>query len=223
MTPGTDSAALPLTTAQLEVWRAQHLLGDRNDFVITLLVEITGPLDLDLARESVHTVIADADALHVRFDFSGDDPVQYRVDHEWAVEVVDLSATDDPMAAARTWIADDVASADTSGAGDLFATALLVLADEHVLWHQRYHHSIVDGFGMSLIFNEVRERYADPTRRVAAGDWALEPLVDADRTYRASDAFQRDRDYWMSELFDAPEPPTLLVGSVDSGDGRAVT
>ncbi|MBY6683156.1 amino acid adenylation domain-containing protein [Rhodococcus sp. BP-316] len=222
------TAVLPLTAAQTEVWTAQHLLGDRTDFVISLLVEITGPLDLDRACDVIRSVIADADALHVRFDFSGPEPVQYRSDDEWSVGVVDLRTAADPMAEAKAWIAADIASADTSGARDLFATALLRLGDEHVLWHQRYHHGIVDGFGMSIIFNEVRARYADPERGVATagrpeagrsngGAWALEPLVVADAEYRASEGFRRDRDYWLDQMADAPEPPVLLPDVPDTG------
>ncbi|KQU07207.1 hypothetical protein ASG56_06640 [Rhodococcus sp. Leaf7] len=211
-------STLPLTTAQTEVWTAQHFLGERTDFVISLQVEITGLLDVDHAREVIRSVIADADAVHVRFDFSGEQPVQHRVhDDEWSVALVDLRSAADPMAEAQAWIAADIASADTTGAGDLFGTALLRLADDHVLWHQRYHHAVVDGFGMSLIFNEVRARYADPSRRTAPGAWALEPLVDADAEYRRSDAFRRDRDYWIERLADAPEPPMLLPDVPDTG------
>ncbi|MBY6365148.1 non-ribosomal peptide synthetase [Rhodococcoides corynebacterioides] len=216
-----DTDTLPLTAAQSEVWTAQHLLGDRRDFVITLLVEVTGVVDLARVRDAVRTTLMDAEALHVRMDFSGEHPVQRPDGRDWDVDVVDLSGDDDPVAAAHAWIADDVASADVTGVGPLFRTALLVLADDHLFWHQRYHHGIVDGFGMSLIFNEVRARYVDPTRRTTDDAWALGPLVESDRDYRSSPAFAVDKAFWTTQLIGAAEPPILLPDVPDVG--RAVT
>ncbi|MFC7961403.1 amino acid adenylation domain-containing protein [Rhodococcoides kroppenstedtii] len=216
-----DTDTLPLTAAQSEVWTAQHILGDRRDFVITLLVEVTGTVDLARVRDAVRTTLTDAEALHVRMDFSGEHPVQRPVARDWNVDVVDLSGDDDPVAAAHAWIADDVAGADVTGAGPLFRTALLILADDHLFWHQRYHHGVVDGFGMSLIFNEVRARYVDPTRRTTDDAWALGPLVEADRDYRSSPAFAVDKAFWTTQLLGAAEPPVLLPDVPDVG--RAVT
>ncbi len=216
-----DTDTLPLTAAQSEVWTAQHILGDRRDFVITLLVEVTGVVDLARVQDAVRTTLTDAEALHVRMDFTGEHPVQRPDVRDWTVDVVDLSGEDDPVAAAHAWIADDVAGADVTGEGPLFRTALLVLADDHVFWHQRYHHGIVDGFGMSLLFNEVRARYLDPTRRTADDGWALGPLVEADRDYRSSPAFTVDKAFWTTQLIGAAEPPVLLPDVPDVG--RAVT
>ncbi|MGU3432657.1 amino acid adenylation domain-containing protein [Actinomycetes bacterium M1A6_2h] len=197
---------LALTAAQAEVWVAHALSPSASLYNITLIIEVTGPLDIERVRRVVHTTVDDAETVHMRFDLDAE--VQYLQREDWDVEFVDLRGEPDPTAAAHAWIEAD-RNTVPDPAGRLFAQAVLRLDDERHYWYQRYHHSVIDGYGVSLIFEEVRYRYDnDIESRPLA--WSLAPLIEADRAYRQSPSFAKDQAYWLGRVLDQPEPAMLV-------------
>ncbi|RVW08080.1 amino acid adenylation domain-containing protein [Prescottella agglutinans] len=217
--PDASVAGLPITAAQSEILVAQQLDPQSTVYNLSLVVEATGPIDLDRAVEAIRRTVGHAEALHVRFRV-GEDRTLRQVpvpSDAWPLEVVDVRDAADPEAAAQEWMDRDMAAVvDVTGDDALFAHALLRLADDHTLWYQRYHHSIVDGFGISLIVADMVARYDDPDLESKAGAWALRDLVDADVDYRGSARFEADRDYWLAQILDAPEPPQICAGGADA-------
>ncbi|RVW00669.1 non-ribosomal peptide synthase/polyketide synthase [Rhodococcus xishaensis] len=216
-------ANLPVTAAQSEILVAQQLDPLSTVYNLSLVAEVTGAIDLDGLALAIRRTVADAEALHVRFRV-GDDHTLHQVPapaDAWPLDVVDVRGAADPEAAAQAWMDRDMATVvDVTGDDALFAHALFRLADDHVVWYQRYHHSIVDGLGISLIVADVVARYSDsnlgdPELESKAGQWSLRDLVDADVEYRSSARFTADRDYWLTEILEAPEPPQLCAGGTD--------
>lgn len=212
-------AGLPITAAQSEILVAQQLDPQSTVYNLSLVVEATGPIDLDRTVEAIRRTVTHAEALHVRFRV-GEDRTLRQVpapSDAWPLEVVDVRDAADPEAAAQEWMDRDMATGvDVTGDAALFAHALLRLADDHTLWYQRYHHSVIDGFGISLIVADMVARYDEPDLESKAGEWALRDLVDADVDYRGSARFDTDRAYWLAEILDAPEPPQICAGGADA-------
>ncbi|QCQ93711.1 non-ribosomal peptide synthetase [Rhodococcus sp. SGAir0479] len=215
-------AGLPVTAAQSEILVAQQLDPQSTVYNLSLVVETTGPIDVDRAAEAIRRTVAHAEALHVRFRMGEDRtlrqvPVPDEDRRTWPFEVVDVRDAADPEAAAQEWMDRDMATVvDVTGDDPLFAHALIRLADDHTVWYQRYHHSIIDGFGISLVVADMVARYDDQDLESAAGEWALRDLVDADVDYRGSARFEADRAYWLTAILDAPEPPQLCAAGTDA-------
>ncbi|PTR28917.1 non-ribosomal peptide synthase protein (TIGR01720 family)/amino acid adenylation domain-containing protein [Rhodococcus sp. OK519] len=209
---------LPVTAAQSEILVAQQLDPQSTVYNLSLVVEATGPIDIDRAAAAIRRTVTHAEALHVRFRV-GEDRTLRQVpapSDAWPLDVVDVRDAADPEAAAQEWMDRDMATvADVTGDDALFAHALFRLADDHTVWYQRYHHSIIDGFGISLIVADMVARYDDPNLESKAGEWALRDLVDADLEYRGSARFETDRAYWLGEILDAPEPPQICAAGAD--------
>ncbi len=208
-------AGLPVTAAQSEILVAQQLDPQSTVYNLSLVVEATRPIDIERATEAIRRTVEHAEAMHCGFRL-GETGRSARCRHRndaWPFEVVDVRDAVDPEAAAQDWMDRDIATVvDITGDDALFGHALIRLADDHTLWYQRYHHSIIDGFGISLIVADMVTRYDDPDLASTAGAWALQDLIDADIDYRASARFESDRDYWLAEILDAPEPPQHLRG-----------
>ncbi|WP_461124611.1 amino acid adenylation domain-containing protein [Saccharothrix stipae] len=190
---------LPLTGAQTGVWLAQQLEPDNPVYNVAWYLELRGPVDHDRLEAAVRRTIGETGALHVRFTDEGQVPAPPTTD------VTLLSF--DSLADARAWMDDDMARLTDIAAGPLFHHALLRIADDHVLWYQRYHHLVVDAYGCVLITRRAGELYA------AAGDHRPKPvqaLVDADLAYRDSPARERDRAFWHAKMADHPEPVRLV-------------
>jgi len=210
---------LPVTAAQSEILVAQQLDPQSTVYNLSLVVEATGPIDIERAAEAIRRTVEHAEALHVRFRLGEDRTIRQvpASNDAWPFEVVDVRDAADPEAAAQEWMDRDLTTVvDVTGDDALFGHALIRLADDHTLWYQRYHHSIIDGFGISLIVADMVARYDDPDLASTAGAWALQDLIDADVDYRASARFESDRDYWLAEILDAPEPPQICAAGADS-------
>ncbi|MFC9789364.1 amino acid adenylation domain-containing protein [Rhodococcus sp. NPDC127528] len=217
-TSNVTGSWLPVTAAQSEVWVAQRLAPQSPAYNIALTVEVNGPLDIARSVKSVYLTIRRAEALHVRFAVGPDEVLrQQRLDPEaWTLQVVDLRNHPDPAAAARAWIERDMQTvAELDSDEHLFTQAILRIDDELTWWHQRYHHSIVDGYGIVLLVEEVVGRQEHPDLLFDERDWSLQTAIDADVEYRSSGRFEADRAHWLAWLADAPEPPALLPPSPD--------
>ncbi|HEX2133793.1 MAG TPA: amino acid adenylation domain-containing protein [Actinophytocola sp.] len=212
MVPNT----LPLTQAQAGVWYAQRLDPANPIYTIAEYVEIAGTVDPPTFERALRQVVAEADALRVRIveaDGAASQVVQSEVD--WQLSVVDMTAQADPRAAATDWMRRAQSQPVDPAAGVPFAFALLHLAPGRVIWFQRYHHAVLDGLGMSLIEQRVAAVYTAFATGTDPGESPLAPLrllVDAESAYRTGDDFTADRDYWATELADAPNPVTLGEG-----------
>ncbi|WP_158850798.1 non-ribosomal peptide synthetase [Saccharothrix deserti] len=191
--------ALPLTGAQTGVWLAQQLEPDNPVYNVAWCLDLRGAVDHDRLEAAVRQAIGEAGALHVRFTGQGQVPVPVSTD------ITHLSF--DSPADARAWMDDDLARLTDIANGPLFHHAFLCIADDHVIWYQRYHHLVLDAYGCVLITQRAGELYAasdEPRPK------PVEALVDADITYRDSSARREDRAYWHAKMADHPEPVRLV-------------
>ncbi len=213
---GADlDAALPATAAQREVWVAQNVDPSSPVYNIGLVVEVDGTIDIERAAAAIEASVGRVEALFVHFEVDADNQlIQVPIpDARWDVEILDLRAEADPDSTAQSWMDTDMAR--VFGPDDLlFRQVLLLTADDRVIWYQRYHHSVVDGYGISLIVADVAERYDDPNLGTAAPQWSLDAVVAADLDYRNSPRFQTDRQYWVERVESGPEATRILHGQV---------
>ncbi|KAB2585156.1 hypothetical protein BS297_11850, partial [Rhodococcus erythropolis] len=172
---GDLDATLPATAAQREVWVAQNVDPSSPVYNIGLVVEVDGTIDVERAAAAIKATVGRVEALFVHFRANADNQlIQVPIpDARWDVEILDLRAEADPDSTAQSWMDTDMAR--VFGADDLlFRQVLLRTADDRVIWYQRYHHSVVDGYGISLIVADVAERYDDPDLETAAPVWSLD-------------------------------------------------
>ncbi|GAA2897038.1 MULTISPECIES: non-ribosomal peptide synthetase [Streptomyces] len=204
-TPGTPAEILPVTAGQREVWLAeQHSPDLRPALRLGEYLEIHGPIDPDLFEAALRQVVAETDALRVRLVSGEDGPVQV-LEHElsWSLSSVDVGDEPDPEAAARAWIAADLARPMDLASGPLFSYALFRLAPERYWWYHTYHHAAVDAFGYALVARRAAEVYTALARGQKAGPGPFGPLaalVQDDQDYRESEDRAADREYWVREL-----------------------
>jgi enterobactin synthetase component F len=101
-------------------------------------------------------------------------------------------------------------------AGPLFGFAIFKASGERYFWYARYHHLVLDGYGMWLIARRAAEVYSALCAGVESRGEALGPLsalLDEDAAYRASPEFETDRSYWNDTLQAPPEPGSLTLSS----------
>ncbi|MFD3552113.1 amino acid adenylation domain-containing protein [Streptomyces goshikiensis] len=199
-----------VTGGQSGIWLAQRIEPDSSAYHVTFTLELRGDVDLDRLAAAVRQVVEEAECLHVRFTAEADGRPRQSV-HRFPVEVptVDLRDAADPEFAAWDWLEADRQLPMDLARGPLFHHALIRLADDRVLWYQRYHHIVIDGLSVGLLSRRAGEVYSagGPAGEV---DWALPPLAASETAYRASGQYAADRAYWLERLAARPDPVRLV-------------
>ncbi|MDT9687282.1 amino acid adenylation domain-containing protein [Streptomyces sp. P9(2023)] len=206
----TSASGTPVTGGQSGIWLAQQIDPDSSAFNIVFALDLRGDVDLDRLGAAVRQTVGEAESLHVRVGAEDGVPRQTPAPAPFDLPVIDLRAAADPARAATDWMAAERERPVDLARAPLFAQALLRLADDHVLWYQRYHHIVTDGMGVALLTRRAGELYTAGDRAPAPRDWALSHLVDADLAYRASAAHRDDRAHWLARMADRAEPVRLV-------------
>ncbi|NKY57154.1 non-ribosomal peptide synthetase [Nocardia flavorosea] len=203
------SSLSPLTTAQREIWFAQQLHSD-IPFAIAQYVDVTGPLDCAVYAAAGRRAAREL-GVYLRFGADGDGtPWQWPAFDQYdELDVHDLSAESDPRAAAMEWMRAHQHTPMDVTVDPPLQSAVLRLAPERHLIYTRAHHLLLDGYGAMMLARRSAELYE--LMRVRAELPELEPgtpevLVEADRAYRASTRYEKDRRYWAARAAGLPEP-----------------
>ncbi|MEO5873740.1 MAG: amino acid adenylation domain-containing protein, partial [Streptosporangiaceae bacterium] len=205
-----------MSAAQYEVWIAHQLdpVGDLHN--CGGHIEIRGRLDEAHLARAVQLAVDESEALRVRFvvDEEGR-PWQVPAGMRAQLQVRDLTEEDDPGRASADWMRADLATAVDLSAGPLFTHTLLRLAPDHHLFHLRYHHIVLDGYGQVLYWRRLAEIYNALERGEPAGEkraCPLEALLEEERDYLDSTEFGEDRAHWLDQSRDWPARVSLSEG-----------
>ena len=218
-----NNSMFRLSTAQLGIWFAQQLNPSSPAYNIGEYLEIHGPVDAVSFERALRQVVAETEALRVQIIEHAGDPRQViGPPPSWSMPIIDVSAEPDARAAAESWMQADLARPIDPTRGPLFGYALFKASDNRFFWYARYHHVVMDAFGMWLIARRVANVYTQlkierTTRDGSFGSLAV--LLEEDAAYRASKQFAQDRRYWIDYLANRPEPVTLR-GRASSDSSR---
>ncbi|MFY1831604.1 myxochelin non-ribosomal peptide synthetase MxcG [Myxococcus fulvus] len=210
--PESHDARWPLSAAQHGIWVGQQLDLASPIYNAGECIELRGAIDPAHFEAAVRQTVTEAEALHARFETAEAGPSQQvtpRVD--WALQHVDLTSSEDPWAAAQVWMREDLTRTVDLTRGPLFAQVLFKAGPERWFWFQRVHHIAMDGFGFSLLARRVADLYTSRVtgKAAPAGFGPLRPVLDEDAAYRTGPQLEKDREFWVGRLTDAPLPVTL--------------
>jgi enterobactin synthetase component F len=212
---GGASQGAPLTEAQSGLWYTQRI-DPKNPILNTgQYLEMLGPLDVETFRSAVDRMVAETDALALRFveDEFGVRQVVDESRRPW-LEIIDLSGRADPEAAAHAEMRRDSDTPLDLGRDRIAAFRLFKVGPERFFFYERIHHLAIDGYGIVLVTNRVAELYSAAMGGPAAAPPAppLQRAFDDDAAYRESERRVADRAYWLEKLKGLPEVAGLAPG-----------
>ncbi|MEC1528974.1 non-ribosomal peptide synthetase DhbF [Bacillus spizizenii] len=211
--PDTKDLQYSLTGAQTGIWFAQQLDPDNPIYNTAEYIEINGSINIALFEEALRHVIKEAESLHVRFGENMDGPWQMiNPSPDVQLHVIDVSSEPDPEKTALNWMKADLAKPVDLEYDPLFNEALFIAGPDRFFWYQRIHHIAIDGFGFSLIAQRVASTYAALMKGQSATDrsfGSLQAILEEDTDYRASEQYEKDRQFWLDRFADGPEVVSL--------------
>jgi enterobactin synthetase component F len=204
--------SFPLTVAQRGLWMTQKITPGAI-LNIAEAVEIRGFIEPEIFRRALYQVVAEAEQLRVRVVEESGRPRQVpRTVYPGDFPYVDMSRDANPRAAIQAWMMQEVTRPVDLRKDPLWVSALLKASDDRYFWYQRAHHIVYDGYGGGLVARRLAELYTAYIRGETPEPncfCTVEAMVEAEGSYRRSDRFDRDREYWQQQLAQLPEAVTL--------------
>ncbi|WP_340614285.1 amino acid adenylation domain-containing protein [Xenorhabdus thailandensis] len=216
--PADRHHPLPLSFAQQRLWFISQLDPAASQaYHLPVSLRLTGQLNYPVLKAALDRLIARHESLRTRFVLVAGQPRQHidPADIGFALSCHDLRLLDPVLRTQRVAeLADSEAQAPFDFAqGPLIRGQLLQLADdEHVLL-LTLHHIITDGWSVGVLVQELVTFYR------AALDGQPDPLPPLPIQYAdyavwqqeqlQGMAFTKQRDFWCTQLADAPALLTL--------------
>ncbi|HWQ42482.1 MAG TPA: amino acid adenylation domain-containing protein [Desulfosporosinus sp.] len=202
-----------LSGAQSGIWFAQQLEPENPIYNTGEYIEIKGTLDPEYFEGALRQAVKEAESLHVQFGENVNGPWQViRSAPDFPLYFIDVSTEENPRQAAETWMKDDLSHPIDLRVDPLFCQALFKVAANRSFWYQRIHHIVMDGFGFSLIAQRVASIYTALIKKRSYDEGAFKPLslvLEEDSSYRSSEKFEHDRQFWLERFADQPEVISL--------------
>ncbi len=206
------ASTLPLLAAQSSIWFAQALDQDNPSYFISDCVDIHGPVDTELMRDACRQVEGEAHALWLRFARPDDDGPSQAIEARTnsTLQYFDLTCEPDAGAALAAWIEADTARPASLADDELCVAALFKIASDRFTLYRRVRHAVIDRPSLTLIHARTATVYSAMAEgRSADEEGGFSPfrsLFEGAASYRRSEQFLRDRDYWLELRGDRPEP-----------------
>ena len=217
-----DPQTTPLSLTQQEILLRQDFLGSQI-YIIGNVTWLDGPLRVDLLDRAMRDVISAEPVLRsvVQRDPDGAH-WSIRSDLDWRMPYIELACGPDEAADAEQEVRAYVEQIKREGIDPCTAPpwrfALLRAGPLRHAWINFYHHILIDGFGVQLAWQRMRERY----NRLLAGDG--EPLIPGppggrlaaqQRKYQQDTSrVERDRQFWEKRFAPAPDHVPLPPAEV---------
>jgi len=216
---------LPLTAAQRGIWYGQQLDAENATYQIGQYLDLRGPIRARLMRIAMTKVVADLDALSLRFRQDDGEPfavLRRPAPTDDVLQVVDLRHLDEAegYSRARARMDEEMGAPRELEGEHLFGAILFRLAGDRALFFQRVHHILLDGYSAVIALRYLSEVYtrlaarapkgllleaaASPIAKLAARVPsplpALTELHDDIDAYETSPQQETDAEYWGEVL-----------------------
>ncbi len=199
-----------LALSQQDIYYDQMLHPGKALYNIGGKAAVRGKIDPGLFGETVRQLVAQHDSLRSVVCVKGGVPYLNVLEHvETGVTYHDFSAGTQPAHAADQFISQEFArSFNLDGSELLNQFFLLKVSDELFYIFAKFHHLVVDGWSISLVFTRLSKFYTNIRCQQPVGDGEVYPYVDFvadDLAYLASGEYVADRRYWKDKTaaFDA--------------------
>lgn len=207
-----DTNYLPLTDAQAGIWYAQCRDPENPIYKTGEYLLINGAIDVTKIKQAITQGINEVDSLHSRYITTVQGPRMYIHRQPWQVSEQDFSGYAQPLQSAIEWMRQALRTPVDLEEGPLFSMAIVKLDTQQHAWFLSLHHIAIDGYSMSLIISRVAYLYNQLVKSEA-----IEPvqfvdqqaLIKEDDDYKASEKYQKDKDYYLQRYQDHSDTVNL--------------
>ncbi|WAM28053.1 amino acid adenylation domain-containing protein [Myxococcus sp. NMCA1] len=236
-TPRHDDERARLSYSQERMWFLHQLQPDSSAYHMPEALELTGPLDIEALEAALHWMVSRHTVLRLAVPASRDGhPVpllQPAAPRVLSVEHLEPDASATTLTAHLRHEADRPFS---MAEGPLYRFRLWQLTPQRHVLLLVFHHLLVDGTSLSVLMREMAEAYLaftqDSLPSLAPVDLSWADVAVWQRMPRLQEREERQREYWVRQLADAPRllqlptdkpRPSVLTGRGGSIEGQQLS
>lgn len=211
-----------LTHPQRRIWYIDKINENSQLHNIGGCLEINEDIDIECMEKTLNTIIKNNDAFRLRFIERKNEPVQYVEEYKNEdIDFIDFTKYQNSKERCKKWIKDSFEKCFYLENSKLYYFAIYKIGEKNYGVLLRIHHSICDGWGITLIQNQICKIY---TKFVNGKEVCLDKpysyidFIEEEQKYLNSERFIKNGNFWREKFDDIPEE--FLYNTSNSLDGR---
>jgi amino acid adenylation domain-containing protein/thioester reductase-like protein/non-ribosomal peptide synthase protein (TIGR01720 family) len=198
-----------LSSYQRDVWLEQCLYHGEPVYNLGGYAEFKGEIDKKILSQSLSEFVKNNDMFRMKITEENGEPLcEIFPNVAYQVPFYDFSSQENAYRFCHGWMKNEVIK-PIGFDGPLFQFALLKPDEVTYIWFVKIHHIIIDGWGLSLMYRQVFERYKELMAGIGntrKATYSYADFVDDNRNYMNSRVFENDREFWREKFRTMPEP-----------------
>lgn len=215
-------AGLRLTGTQEGIWLADQVAdaGQKNAYVISHCIEFNGDINTELLAQAIRQGLAEADTVtahYVQTDEGAHQALHTSITAQ-DIPVPEFFEFNTKTEAFEFMWADTRADLPLDGDKPLYLQTIFRIKNSseavQVLWYQRYHHIMLDGFSFTSLTRRIAAIYSalQKSEAVSATPFtSVEAVVEEYLAYQQSPTREKDQAFWKNYCENFPAASSLSV------------
>ncbi|UAA39457.1 non-ribosomal peptide synthase/polyketide synthase [Paraneptunicella aestuarii] len=213
--PAATDKPIPLSFAQQRLWLIEQIEGGTNQYNMCQAFRLSGKLDIAAMTAAFEAIVERHLVLRTRIQTTDSGEGMQVVSNDWdfAVPYLDLSglAEDEREPAIFQHIAEESSQPFDLSRDLMMRVKLLKLADEvHVLL-VTMHHIAVDGWSVSIIFDEFNRLYRSPEQQLPEISVQYGDYAQWQKAQLQGEVLNQHLTFWKNRLKNLPEVHNLAT------------
>ncbi|MCH7324003.1 condensation domain-containing protein, partial [Solibacillus sp. MA9] len=211
-----------LTHPQKRIWYTDKINTSSHLHNIGGCLKINGKIDIKCMDKTFNILIKNNDALRLRFNEIDDEPVQYVEEFKnESIDFLDFSNYEKPQEQHEKWKKSVFEKNFKLDNSKLYYFAIYKISEIEYGYLIKIHHSICDGWGITLLTNLISETYS---RLINNEEISIDKCysyleyIKEEQEYLNSDRFIKNKNFWKEKFHDIPED--FLYDSFNSLEGK---
>ncbi|WMS87319.1 condensation domain-containing protein [Pleionea litopenaei] len=194
---------LALTLTQSDIYYDQ--LHNKNSPLYNIGGYICcGSVDVSRMQQAYRTLVSNHDAFGIRIISKNNDVYQFiSNERDVTLPIIDFSHEDNPEQSARVWI-DNLFETPIEFENTQICKGFLLKINEQDFRYLGFaHHLAMDGWGFTNLSHCLADYYNSGSADEVVTGW--NDVVLKDISYRESNRYQKDAEYWSSRFSNLPK------------------
>ncbi|RBL91143.1 non-ribosomal peptide synthetase [Chitinophaga flava] len=209
-----------LPANQRVIWFDQKLFPQSAIYNVCTCTYIHGSVDVVLFEKAINLLIAQNDVIRAAFYETDAIPYLDMPPHDpsftYPVTFLDYSGQQNSHQQCFDWMSKESTIPLPYAENKLYFFALLKQSDDLYCWYTKIHHTMMDGWGASLLISKLAAIYEMLVKGESVpleSPHSYTEFIREDEAYTQSPSFKQDELYWLQRF--ATAPPVLDAGIKD--------
>lgn len=204
----------PLTNAQKRVWFIEKMYPGSGLMNLAGSIRFSSKVYPALLKRAVQQFIEENESIEIQIvqDIQKEEGVYQKLHSEnvpFDIPLLDFSSQLDPKKTAESWIEETTKLPFKFNSSPLFLFTILKISEKEIWLYLKTHHIISDGVSFHHACNEIVDIYlhlVSGEERVFNKKPLYIDVIEKEKKYISSRRYQSDKEYWMNDFKDIPDP-----------------